>query len=76
MILKKRPNANIMGKGKNACIQHIGENAGIRHFLLFSRCFLPIPKRNSVLTFTGTLSSANVFNLDKSRNLLNGKQLK
>ena len=37
--LKKKPLANIVGKG---------ENAGKQHFLLFEQCFLPIPKRITV----------------------------
>ena len=37
--LKKMPFENIVGKG---------ENAGNHHFLLFTQCFLTIPKRISV----------------------------
>ena len=37
--LGKTPFENIVGKG---------ENAGNQHFLLFPRCFLPFPNRNSI----------------------------
>ena len=40
MTLRKMPFENIVRKG---------ENAGKQHFLLFPQCFLPIPKRISVL---------------------------
>ena len=43
---------NIVGKG---------ENAGNQHFLLFPQCFLPIPKRISVLKSHFFLSSAKHF---------------
>ena len=39
-LKKKKPSENIVGKG---------ENAGNQHFLLFTQCFPPIPKRISVL---------------------------
>ena len=40
VTLKKKPFENNVGKGENACNQN---------FLLFPQCFLPIPKRISVV---------------------------
>ena len=58
------PLENIVGKG---------ENAGNQHFLLFSPCFLPFPNFNFSVTII--LSSANVFNLDRSKILSFDKEL-
>ena len=44
-----------------------GENAGNQHFLLFPQCFLPFPKEISIFYITFIMSSANAFNLDKSK---------
>ena len=60
--LKKKAVENVVGKG---------EKAGSQHFLLFPKCFLPIPKRSSFI-----LSSANDFNLDQSKNLSLDKELR
>ena len=38
--MEKKPFENIVRKG---------ENAGNQHFLLFSQCFLPVPRKISVL---------------------------
>ena len=67
MTLRKRPFENIVAKG---------ENAGNQHFLLFPQCFLTIPKRISdfKLHVQCILSSANAFNLNKSKILLCNKQ--
>ena len=53
-----------------------GENAGNQHFLLFPSCFLPIPKQISVFSISFKLWSANAFNLEQSKILLFGKELK
>ena len=60
---KKKTLENIVGKG---------ENAGNQHFLLFPQCFLPFLKQSSV-SESHLLSSANAFNLDKSKILLFGR---
>ena len=65
MTLTKKPFENIVGKG---------ENAGNQHFLLFPQFFLLIRRRVSV--FCLHLSSAHGFNLDQSKNLSLGKELK
>ena len=46
-----------------------GENAGNQHFLLFPQCFRPIQKTISVFKL-------NAFNLDQSKILSFGKELK
>ena len=51
-----------------------GENANNQHFLLHSQCFLPFP--NQITIFHPLLFSANAFNLDQSKDLLFGKELK
>ena len=53
MILKKKPFKSIERKR---------ENAGNHHFLLFPRCFLPIPRRTSVVK-----SSANTLSVEQSK---------
>ena len=65
MTLKKVAFENILGKG---------ENAGNQHFLLFPKCFLPFPKTNCNFSVTFILLSANVFNLDYSKILSDGKE--
>ena len=64
---KKKAFENIVGKG---------ENAGNQHFLLFPQCFLPCQRK--ILTILASLksSSANAFNLDKSKILSFGKEFK
>ena len=62
-----KPFENIVGKG---------ENAGDQHFLLFQQCFLPVQKTNFNFSVRSILSSANAFNLDSSKILLFGKELK
>ena len=62
-----KPFENIVGTG---------ENAGHQHFLLFQQYFLPFIKQISFFSVTFILSSANAFNLDKSENLLFGKELR
>ena len=44
-----------------------GENASHQHFLLFPQCFFPILK--TILIFQYILSSANVYNLVKAKNV-------
>ena len=63
--MKKKHFENIVGKG---------ENADNQHFRLFPQCFLPIPERFCFYV-KFILSSANAFNLDKSKILLFGKKL-
>ena len=53
-----------------------GENAGNQHFLLLPQCFLPFPIVNFNFWFTFKLSSANAFNLDRSKILLFGKEFR
>ena len=62
--LRKKVFENIVGKG---------ENAGNQHFLFFPQCFQP--KSNFSFLVAFTLSSANAFNLDRSKILLFGKEL-
>ena len=64
--LYKEPFENIIGKG---------ENAGDQHFLLFPQRFLSFPKQISIFE-SFILSSANPFNLDQSKVLSFGKELK
>ena len=64
MTLEKKAFENVSGKG---------ETAGNQYFLLFLQCFLPIPERISI--FTSILPSTNASNLDRSKNLLFGKEL-
>ena len=52
-----------------------GENADDQHFLLFPQYFLSFPKL-SIFQLRFILMSANVFNLDQSKILRFGKQLK
>ena len=65
--LTKKSFENIVGKR---------ENAGNQHFLLFSQCFLPFPKQISIFSVIFILLSANAFNLDQSKILSFGKELK
>ena len=60
--LKKKPFANIVGKG---------ENAGNQHFLLFPQFFFT--QRQKLLFYY--LSSASALNSDQSRILLYGKEV-
>ena len=46
-----------------------------QHFLLFLHCILPLPGQISI-SESSILSSANPFNLDQSKILLCGKELK
>ena len=78
--LRRKPFENIVRKG---------ENTGNQHFLLCSQYFLPfpnwisifqsylttLPKTDFSFLFTFILSSANGFNLDRSKNLLFGEEL-
>ena len=50
-----------------------GENAGNQHFLLFPKCFLPFS--NQISISQSHLSSANAFNLDRSKILSFGKEM-
>ena len=51
-----------------------GENAGNQYFLLSPQCFPHFPTQISI--FRSFISSSeNAFNLDKSKNLLFGKDL-
>ena len=63
MSLRKKPLENIVERG---------ENPGNQPFLYFPECFLPYQRKIAMLK----LLSTNAFNLDKSRMLLFGKQLK
>ena len=63
----KKPFENIVGKG---------ENAGNQHFLLFQQSFLSFPKQISIFWVTFILPSANALNLDQSKILSSGKELK
>ena len=49
---------------------------GNQHFLLFPQCFLPFRKQVLIFLFKFILSSANAFNLDQSKILLFGKELR
>ena len=69
MTLKKKPNESIVGKGGK------GENAGNQHFSPFPTMFYYCPKKNFCFLVTLILSSANAFNLDKSKFLSCGKEL-
>ena len=62
--VKQRTFEKIVGKG---------ENAGNQHFLHFQQCFLPFP--NQISIFHSCLSSANAFNLDRSKILSFGQEL-
>ena len=53
-----------------------GENAGNQHFLLFPQCFLPFSKQIEIFYLTFKLSSADAFNLELSKILSFGKELK
>ena len=53
-----------------------GEKAGYQHFLFFPPCFLPFLNQISIIHLHLFLSSANAFNLDQSRILPFGKELK
>ena len=53
-----------------------GENAGYQHFLLFPKIFSIIFKTNLIFSISFILSSSNAFNLDQSKTLLFGKELK
>ena len=64
MTLRKYPLENIVRKG---------ENAGNQHFLLFPQCFLP--KASFNFWYTSKWSSANAFNLDRSKICSFGKEL-
>ena len=63
--MKKEPFGNIVGKE---------ENAGDQHFLLLPQFFLSYPEQ--ILPFGSPLSSANALNLDWSKIVLFGKELK
>ena len=52
-----------------------GENASNQHFLLFPQCFLPFPIQISIFQLHFFLSSANAFNLDRSKILSIGEKL-
>ena len=65
--LRKRPFKNIVGKG---------ENAGNQHFVLFPKIFSSHPKINFNFSIAFNLSSAIAFNLDLSKILLFGKELR
>ena len=60
------PFENIVGKG---------ENPLNRYFSPFPTMFSTHPKTNFSFAVTFTLSSANAFNLDQSKNWLFGKEL-
>ena len=47
-----------------------------QHFLLFPKCFLSFQKQNSFFKVTFILSSAKAFNLDWSKILWFGKELR
>ena len=65
----------IHGKKAFENIVEKGENAGNKHFLFLSTMFSNLPKTNSRFLGKFILSSANVFSLDQSKNLLFGKEL-
>ena len=52
-----------------------GENAGNQHFLLFPQCFVP-NHTEIIVSAMLKFSSANAFNLDQSKILSFGKELK
>ena len=53
-----------------------GENACYKQFLLFSQCFLPYITRHFHFKMHVKMSSAIRFNLDQSKSLSSGKELK
>ena len=60
MTPKKKALENTVGKG---------ENAGNQHFLLFPTVFSTLSKREIIILANYNLSSANAFNLVKSKTL-------
>ena len=66
MILGNNPSENIVGKG---------ENAGKQHFPSFPTMFSALPKTNFNFSAKFNLSSANAFNLVRSKTVLFGKEL-
>ena len=64
---RNNPFKNLLGKG---------ENAGNQHFLLFPTIFSTPTETNFNFRVMFILLSANLFNLDKSKISLFGKELK
>ena len=67
MTLSKKPFENIEEKRENACNQH---------FLLFPQCFIPYENTKIIILSISIMSSANAFNLDQSKILSFGKEIK
>ena len=61
-----KPFENIVGKG---------ENNGEQHFLLFPQCFLLLSQGEIFILATFNLSSANAFDLNRSKIFWFGKEL-